>query len=75
MALERFSPADFFPKRYYSNAEDTTLPERWPVTYVELTPYYETAERLFRVRGTSDPLRENNPADYLLQRPPFDTTS
>ncbi len=75
MALERFSPADFFPKRYYPNAEDTTLPERWPVTYVELTPYYETAERLFRVRGTSDPLRENNPADYLLQRPPFDTTS
>ena len=75
MALERFFPTDFFPKRYYPDAEETTLPERWPITYKELSPYYDTAEQLFRVRGTPDPLRENSSANYLLQPPQLSPAS
>ncbi len=71
MALERFFPADFTPKRYYPNAEDTTLPERWPITYEELLPYYEAAERLFRVRGTTDSLRGDVPMKHFLPPPPL----
>ncbi|BAL23417.1 FAD-dependent oxidoreductase [Azoarcus sp. KH32C] len=57
MVLERFFPADFEPRRHYPDAEGSTLPERWPITYADLLPYYEAAERLYRVRGTRDPLR------------------
>ena len=51
MALERFSPDDFTPKANYPQATGSTLPETWPISYEELSPYYEAAERLYRVRG------------------------
>lgn len=57
MVLERFFPADFEPARYHPHAADATLPERWPITYADLAPYYDAAERLYRVRGGGDPLR------------------
>ena len=42
---ERFHPSDFEPHAY-------TPPENpWPITYADLDPYYDQAERLLRVRG------------------------
>jgi len=55
--LERFFPSDFSPKENYQYISDSTLPEKWPISYSELLPYYEIAETLYRVRGTTDPLR------------------
>jgi choline dehydrogenase-like flavoprotein len=57
MVLERFFPDDFTPRRLYPDAADADLPESWPFSYAELVPYYEQAERLYRVRGQRDPLR------------------
>jgi choline dehydrogenase-like flavoprotein len=57
MALERFFPADFTPRRYYPHAGDAALPDAWPVTYEEMAYYYQHAERLYRVRGSTDPCR------------------
>ncbi|MBT9524563.1 MAG: GMC family oxidoreductase [Rhizobacter sp.] len=54
--LERFSPTDFTPRANYPDVADSTLPERWPISYEELQPFYEKAETLYRVRGTPDPL-------------------
>jgi choline dehydrogenase-like flavoprotein len=42
---ERFHPSDFDRHAY-------TPPENpWPITYADLDPYYDQAERLLRVRG------------------------
>jgi choline dehydrogenase-like flavoprotein len=54
--LERFSPLDFEPRKNHPSASASTLPERWPFSYEELSPFYERAESLYRVRGTPDPL-------------------
>lgn len=44
---ERFHPSDLEPHAY-------TPPENpWPITYDDLDPYYEQAERIMRVRGNS----------------------
>lgn len=71
MAMERFFPADFEPKRNYSMAPDTTLPAQWPISYTELAPYYKAAEDLYRIRGTVDPLREFEPREPLKSPPPL----
>lgn len=71
MAIERLFPADFTPKRNYPNAGESTLPENWPITYEEIRPYYEAVERLFRVRGSADPLRGNESLDHFLRPPPL----
>lgn len=68
-ALERFRPIDFEPRASFTSAKDSTLPERWPISYDELRPYYERAELLFRVRGSADPLAPDQPA--LRQPPPL----
>ncbi len=68
-ALERFHPADFEPRANFPKANDSTLPERWPISYAELEPYYERAEELYRVRGTQDPLYQGGPS-RLLDPPP-----
>lgn len=68
--LERFMPADFTPRANHAGVTDSTLPERWPISYDELAPYYEQAERLFRVRGTPDPLGASTGAG-LLEPPPM----
>lgn len=58
MALERLYPKDFTPKDNYPNVPDADLPKSWPISYEQLRPYYEAAERLFRVRGGGDSLRD-----------------
>lgn len=67
-ALERFCPSDFAPKANFPDARDSTLPEKWPVSYEDLRPYYERAEELFRVRGTRDPLHPHG--ESRLRPPP-----
>ncbi len=54
--LDRFRPQDFTPRRFFPGVSDTSLPEAWPIGYDELEPFYVQAERLYRVRGTIDPL-------------------
>lgn len=75
MALERFLPEDFRPREKFSamldRAPDSTLPETWPITYEELAPYYAQAERLYRVRGSADPLRGDQASQTLQSAPPF----
>ncbi len=56
MALDRFRPQDFAPRRFAANPAATTLPHEWPVQLQELEPFYDQAETLYRVRGTVDPL-------------------
>src|SRR6185369_16859100 len=58
MVLERLFPADL------------TVERGWLVSYDEMRPWYETAERLFRVRGTVDPTR-GEPTPHLLEPPPL----
>ena len=65
MALERFFPGDFSPRRHYQEQTESSLPDRWPITYEELQPYYKKAEQLYRVRGAVDPLRGNEAMGYL----------
>jgi len=66
--LERFAPIDFAPRANFPDAPGSTLPERWPVSYEELAPYYERAEQLYRVRGTQDPLYPGG-SSRLLEPP------
>ena len=71
MALERFFPNHFSPRQCHRAAESSTLPETWPITYEELAPYYETAERLYRVRGNRDPLRGEHSFGYVGASPGY----
>ncbi len=66
--LERFSPADFRPRANFTDINDSTLPERWPIEYEELEPFYAAAETLYRVRGGPDPLAIG--AHHPLLEPP-----
>jgi len=67
-ALERLFPADFRPRANFPEVNDSTLPEKWPITYEDLRPYYTQAEELFRVRGTRDPLGQGG--EPILREPP-----
>lgn len=69
-ALERFSPGDFCPRANFPGVREATLPERWPVSYEEMRPFYQRAEELYRVRGTPDPL-ERGGGTSLLPPPPL----
>jgi choline dehydrogenase-like flavoprotein len=69
MALERFFPADFVPRRNHPGAYGTDLPESWPISYQDLEPYYARAEALYRVRGEADPLRNEAPGQLLTPSP------
>lgn len=75
MALERFFPSDFVPRQNFPDAKETTLLEKWPISYSELQPYYEAAERLFRVRGTPDILRGDISSSHFLLPPPLSSGS
>jgi len=68
--LERFAPADFEPRIHFPDVRDANLPERWPISCDELTPYYRLAEALYRVRGTQDPLNPD-PKASLRDPPPL----
>lgn len=68
--LERFSPTDFTPKQHFPDVKDANLPERWPISYDDLVPFYRQAEALYRVRGTQDPLNPD-PKATLREPPPL----
>lgn len=67
--MDRFRPEDFTPRQHFPDLPDAALPEAWPVGYEEMLPFYERAERLYRVRGTPDPLA-STPSGGLLDPPP-----
>lgn len=69
MVLERFFPSDFSPQSIHAGATDSELPESWPVSYGEMVPFYEAAERLYRVRGEWDGLRGEEPRARYLPAP------
>ncbi|MBK8754891.1 MAG: GMC family oxidoreductase [Candidatus Competibacteraceae bacterium] len=71
MAMERFFPEDFTPRRNYPDIAGTSLPERWPISYQDLAPYYTAAEQLYRVRGGGDPLRAEETVHPLPALPPL----
>ena len=63
-AMERFERRDF------ESTPDMPHPTGgWPFSYDVFAPYYEAAERLYRVRGTRDPLGEIDSAE-LPRLPP-----
>ncbi len=67
--LERLSPIDFKPRAAHPDAEGSTLPDAWPITYDDLLPYYRLAESLFRVRGTPDPLHPDEEVEHIPPPP------
>ena len=69
MALERLFPSDFTPRENHPAETGAALPEQWPISYSELTPYYRAAEVLYRVRGTPDPKRPEDNFEHLLDPP------
>jgi choline dehydrogenase-like flavoprotein len=71
MVCERLFPSDFEPRRAHRDLGDSTAPEAWPIRYQELLPWYEAAERHFRVRGTPDPFREDDRTAPLMTSPPL----
>lgn len=53
--LERFRPEDFVPGRFYASGNAAeSIPEKWPVSLEEMTPFYQQAEQLYGVRNTLD---------------------
>lgn len=71
MAMERFSPSDFTPRANFPELLSANLPEHWPISYDDLEPFYSEAEKLFRVRGTIDPLSANRNLTSLKEPPPL----
>ena len=55
--LERLFPVDFARDAAHPGERGSSLPDAWPIGYQDLRPWYESAERLYRVRGGADPLR------------------
>ncbi|WP_420006356.1 GMC oxidoreductase [Arenibacterium sp. LLYu02] len=58
--MYRYREADFRPREHY----DGTTPA-WPLTYDDLSPWYDAAEQLFHVRGQSG----EDPTDPPRSRP------
>lgn len=44
--MHRFREADFAPRRHFEG-----VTPGWPLAYAELSPWYDAAEAMFRVRG------------------------
>jgi choline dehydrogenase-like flavoprotein len=74
MVLERLFPVDFVRGAGHPGDSGSSLPEAWPISYQELRPWYESAERLYRVRGGADPLRPGE-EEALLPAPPLSPES
>lgn len=52
--LERFHPDDYTPGKYYPKChENISVPQRWPISYQEIEPYYQQAELLYGVAPQS----------------------
>ncbi|MDV3136651.1 GMC family oxidoreductase [Mycobacterium sp. 29Ha] len=71
MACERFFVRDFTPRQDFRHPGDSTVPEAWPVTYDQMSPWYAEAEKLLGVRGQADPLRPEAANVNLPAAPPF----
>jgi choline dehydrogenase-like flavoprotein len=64
-ALERFAHLDI------DALPGTTHPTGgWPISYRELVPYYEQAERMLHVAGTNDPMSAHG-TGQLVEPPPL----
>lgn len=68
-AMERFWHEDFEPLKWHKKAEESSLPEEWPVSYDEFEKYYDQAENLYRVRGGDDPLKVNQKLTSIAAPP------
>ncbi|WP_264027228.1 GMC oxidoreductase [Mycobacterium bohemicum] len=55
MVCERFFAQDFTPRQNFRDPGDSTVPEAWPITYDQLSPWYAQAEKQLGVRGAPDP--------------------
>jgi choline dehydrogenase-like flavoprotein len=69
--LARPSREDFVPGRYYGERIERVIWE-WPIHYEELGPYFDAAERLFRVAGNGAqpvPCLEQPAAPYDFSLP------
>jgi len=76
MVMERFFPSDFSPGKVFHDLPSQILvPENWPISYNELAPFYEKAEKLYRVRGEHDPLRGKEITGYISPLPPLSKSS
>ncbi|ORV00495.1 glucose-methanol-choline oxidoreductase [Mycobacterium bohemicum] len=71
MVCERFFAQDFTPRQNFRDPGDSTVPEAWPITYDQLSPWYAQAEKQLGVRGAPDPLRPESAAVGLPPAPPF----
>ncbi len=69
-ALERLTRSDFSPGRQVSDKGQSELPDHWPISYDDLSPYYQEMERLFNVCGTPDPLDADD-SNHLAPPPPL----
>ena len=70
--MDRFRPQDFTPRRFFPDIPDASLPEAWPVSYEEMSPFYHRAESLYRVRGTQDPLAPPSATSLIEPLPASD---
>ncbi len=64
-ALERFDSRDID-----SHLDSPHSTGRWPISYDDLSPYYEKAERMLHVCGTPDPL-SSDPFNHMSEPPPL----
>jgi choline dehydrogenase-like flavoprotein len=71
MVCERFFVDDFTPRQNFRDPGDSTVPEAWPLTYDQMSPWYAEAEKLLGVRGQPDPLRPEAAEVGLPAAPPF----
>jgi choline dehydrogenase-like flavoprotein len=71
MVCERFFVRDFTPRQNFRDPGESTVPEAWPVTYDQMSPWYAEAEKLLGVRGQPDPLRPEAVEVGLPAAPPF----
>ena len=62
-ALTRLEPSDFDPEPHPLGHNLS-----WPISYSEIEPYYEEAEKLYSVSGSADPLSTQTP--FNLKPPP-----
>jgi choline dehydrogenase-like flavoprotein len=67
--LERFSPLDFEPRALFPHEDGSSLPDKWPIRFEELEPYYSQAEALLGVSGTQDPLHGGQSANLQDSAP------
>jgi choline dehydrogenase-like flavoprotein len=72
--LERLFPVDFARGATYPGDGGSSLPDAWPISYQDLQPWYESAERLYRVRGGADPFRPGE-EEALLPAPALSAES